>query len=68
MLKTELNEPQLAMAAGGSKTPPTEATVISWKPEEYKWLLYCKQYVINNPDDHINRMVYKNLLKWYREH
>lgn len=63
-------EPQGAMPreALAGEPPAIEAVIISWKPNDWNWLLAMKRYVTDNPDDTINKLVYKNYLKWYRTH
>lgn len=67
MLVEEYQETSIIPLPNIPPRPPGEsATVISWKPKEWAFLLYCKQWVKDNPDDIPNKLVYRNLLRSYR--
>lgn len=60
--ETELVFPKEQTAG---KTPPLNAMIISWKERDWFWLKFFQKYVKNNPQDYLNKLVYRNYLKWY---
>ena len=44
--------------------PPSMS--ITWKPNDWKWLHFFKDYVSNNPDDILSKFIYRNYLRWYK--
>lgn len=52
---------KLALAV---KTPITDATVISWKKNDWNWLAMYKKASYDSPEFY--RQIYKNYLRWYR--
>jgi hypothetical protein len=58
----EMVTPREALCSG---EPPIEAVIIPWQKEDWEYLGYCKRYCEANPNDILNYIVYRNLIKYY---